>query len=344
MQESNTLSKSQQQTLESIEKIHQHPCYLMHYYGDYHLEDYLKKGANSIDELVDIMEAYQLFPPKKMDINIFGCTCFKVRNKENQVLVGRNFDWHKKSPALLVTTQPKNCYKSMSMVDIGVLGYVPGDIPQDQWGRRHLLCSPYLPADGMNEKGVSVAILTLPRFEPMKVASKPSLFCNTVLRLILDYAGSVSEIQGLLDYFSISTFFVPQRKTDLAFHLFVADESGDSAVIEFEGGKVHVLREKDPWQIITNFNLQKYQQSGKVEGTGFGRYKKASQYLSRVQGTVSDEDSMLLLKKCRNVTGSILFNAFGSAQTRWSMLYNVSEKVADLVMEKDYQNIKHISL
>lgn len=344
LKDESSLSSFQLKGLESIKKIHHHPCYCMQYSGDYHFEDYMRQGAKTIEGLLEFMEKSFLFPPELMHLNIFGCTCFKIHNEQEEVLYGRNFDWHKKTPALLLTTKPQNCYRSISMVDLGVLGYKPGEVADSLWDRRHFLCAPYLPTDGMNEKGLAVAILTLPRFEPKTEESRPSLLCNTVLRLILDYASSVSEIEKLLDYFSISTFFVPQRKMNLAFHLFVADASGDSAVVEFEEGSVKLVRSKEPWQLVTNFNMIKFNEMGRVEGTGFSRYKKAHQFLSRVSGKLSNNDAMMLLKKCRNVTGSILFNAFGSAQTRWSILYNLSQKKAELVLEKDYENSKVIDV
>lgn len=337
------LTLQQIETLKSLEKIDDYPCYKMSYHGDYHFGQYLKRGANSIEDLLDFMKETQLFPPQNMEINIFGCTCFKIRNEQQQVLFGRNFDWHKRTPALLLMTEPPKGYKSMSMIDLGVLGY-HGQLPEDEEGRKALLCAPYLPADGMNEKGIGVAILTLPKFSPSKDQGKVNLLCNTVLRLILDYGHSIDQIKGLLEKVNISTFYVPQRKMDLAFHLFVTDASGDSAIVEFEEGKVEVIRTDIPWQVATNFNQKLYNTRKKVEGTGFSRYRKANQILEKYAGILENNDAIELLRRCRNVTGTILFNAFGAAQTRWSMLYNLSKREGQLVIGKDYKKITTVSI
>lgn len=67
----------------------------------------------------------------------------------------------------------------------------------------HTLAAPYLPFDGINEKGVAIALLAVPEAEVSYSADKVTLSTTTAIRLVLDKAANVDEAIDLLKQYNI---------------------------------------------------------------------------------------------------------------------------------------------
>lgn len=132
----------------------------MTYYGDYGFDEFLEVGASSDQDIEKFVTKRLL---KGMTINLGvtgdGCTAFVTRNEKGEVIYGRNFDFLY-APSLQLYTELENGYKSVSTVNLSFAGYTEDFLPDDSVFDKFLtLAAPFLPFDGMNEKGVAIVLL-----------------------------------------------------------------------------------------------------------------------------------------------------------------------------------------
>jgi hypothetical protein len=187
----------EQKTLASFKQIDSFPLYEMHYYADYGFDNYLHGGSGKLP----IMENGSGFESLG-----WGCTGFAALNPENDLVFGRNFDWHV-HPAMILFTDPPDAYASVSIVDISYLGY--GTNFPKMRDRQALLRAPYLPFDGMNEKGLAVGMMAVDYADGGTDPSKMTLEDLDVIRLLLDYAATVDEGIALLGNYNVLFEEVP---------------------------------------------------------------------------------------------------------------------------------------
>ncbi len=102
------------------------------------------------------------FAAVKSANNKYACTCFAAMGSDSCRLFGRNFDWTTHI-ALLLFTDPPDGYASVSMIDLEHAGYSDTNTPDAWTNRYNLLQAPFLPMDGLNEKGLAVAIMAVPQ-------------------------------------------------------------------------------------------------------------------------------------------------------------------------------------
>jgi penicillin V acylase-like amidase (Ntn superfamily) len=204
----------------------------MKYYGDYAFDEYLKQGAKDFDELVRFLAAHRLIAGNLRYWKEEACTCFMAKNNRSEIVFGRNMDTAGAHPVLFLQTHPSKGYASTSFLKLNYVKGNTGDPQKDNeaiWA--NILAAPYFPADGINERGVAVAVLTVPEWRPKVEPNKVTLYRLTVNRLILDYAENVDEAIALVQKYNVN-----DNKGD-GLHYFVADATGNSAVIEFNDGK-----------------------------------------------------------------------------------------------------------
>jgi hypothetical protein len=243
-----------------------------------------------------------------------GWACTVFVSKGNRPIVGRNFDFHDE-PALILHHRPPGHYRSVSMVDISYLGF----------DRRHLADlteaglrkASALPFDGMNEKGLMVAMAAVPQARaPHGDYGAGSL---GVMRLALDDAANVPQ--------AIHIF----RHTDVDFsggpplHYLLADASGASAVVEYVDGRVRVIeRGRRPYQAMTNFVLST---STAGERAHDRRYHTAMTALKSAHGRLTPASTLRLLRQVRQPI------------TRWSVAYDLRNRTLKLVMGQRYGRV-----
>lgn len=105
-------------------------------------------------------------------------------------------------------------------------------------------------ADGLNEKGLGAHMLYLNAtdFGP-RDAAKPGLQAGLWAQYVLDNAASVSEALTLLEKVQIVMVETHGHKANV--HLAMEDASGDSAIIEYIGGKP-VIHHGPQYKVMTN--------------------------------------------------------------------------------------------
>ena len=317
------IQDSQRDISIEIEKISNRPFYSMNYYGDDCFDEYLLRGARSLDDYCAFIDT-ALIRNRENPIghNNFGCGAFVAQNANSDILFARNMDCECAIPMLL-RLNDNSSYRFLSLVNMAFLDWDESTYDSLEIDKKLTLATAYSPSDGINEYGFEVAILTDADATYPKQNDKITLFDMTLPRLLLSKARSVEEA---IHYTEKYNFFY-----DVApLHYMVADASGHSAVIEFVDGKMVVTKAENKYQVVTNFTL-----FDNPTKTGFGkdRYENILNALEKQRGIISEEDALELLKS--NVI---------PGDEQWSAVYNLTQKTLSVTFSGDYENVYRFKL
>lgn len=307
-----TLFYNELRSLASFKVVDDYPMYQMTYYGDYGFDEFLKVGAES-DSDIEKFVTKRLLKGLPIHINVTGagCTAFVTKSDEGDAIFARNFDFTY-APSLQVRTHPKNGYASISTVNLSFAGYSKDNLPTPMGINSFLtLATPYLPFDGMNEKGVSIALLSVPKAHMDKVKNKVTLNTTTAIRLVLDKAATVDEAVELLRKYNI--YF----SGDVICHYLIADGTGKSVIVEFWDGGLKVVNPGKSYQIASNFIAY----NGLNIGEGydeFKRYDVVKQAIEKNHGKLTREQTINLLTQIG------IYGPAGEDKLQWSVVYNLT--------------------
>ncbi len=304
----------------ALRKVDDFPLYIMNYDSDYHFDVFLRQGAQDLRQLNAFLVLHGLTASDIGQESDLACSSFKAVTNGSGVLYGRNYDLKGNPSALMLYTHPSDGYASISMVNLNTLMVSTGKKNAPNFAA-NLLAAPYFPADGMNEHGVAVAIMTVPTSSFSREPAKVTIMRWQVIRLILDYARNVEEAITLLNRYNVNV-----ATFGTSVHYFVADATGDSAVIEFIDGGMQVMRNKDSWQAATNFLIYNCQ------GIGKNRYARLASTLSVDSGSFTEAKAMTLL-------GTVSLE-----NTVWSVVYNLSTRQVSLTLGRQYEKIRKFTI
>jgi hypothetical protein len=291
-------------TLQSLKKVDDYPLFVMQYYGDYNFSARLAANGNP-DAPANRISA-------KQDEK-WGCTCFSAFGKGDTPLFGRNFDWRYQA-ALLLFTDPPNAFASVSMVDIHYCGYDLNPDLSTLKSREALLDTPFMPFDGLNEKGVAIGIMAVPYVELPNDPQKKTLSDLSFVRLVLDYAENTEHAISLIQQYNISMNEVP-------LHFLIADKTGKSALVEFVNNKMQVMYNQEAFQVSTNFIVSNTLSN--VLGKCW-RYDKSYQTLLEKSGQISSAEAKDILQ------------GVSQSNTMWSTVYNLKSGDIQVVPGRKY--------
>ena len=276
-------------------------CWTLDVHGDYRLDRVLARGARNERELLEAVRAEfaPLLPRAALPpLPDFGCSTFVARTPDGRTLFGRNFDLDLRAPPLVVRTRPHDGHASVSTTGLLFLGFPDGRVPDSALRRLALLAAPFVPVDGVNEKGLAVAVLMLPEERPPGPdTGRTPIQTTLAVRLLLDRAATVDEALELLDRYEM------HHAIGSAFHLHVADASGASAVIEWDGpgGAPRAVRPAAPsapggfaHQCCTNFRLAdaaEPAEAGDPLRVGLDRFAALEAALAPAGGVLPDADA-----------------------------------------------------
>lgn len=176
-----------------------------------------------------------------------ACTRAVYLGKNDQVITVRSMDWQ-------VDTQTDLWIFPRGMQRSGQAG--PNSL---KWTSKHgsVIASAYgvSTTDGLNEAGLAANVLWLvesqyPSFGP---SSKPGLAISAWAQYVLDNFATVQEAVTALqeEPFTLVTDRVPGQDRLATMHLSMSDASGDSAIVEYIGGK-QVIHHGRQYQVMTN--------------------------------------------------------------------------------------------
>ena len=313
-------------SLASIKKLDDYGMFQMTYYGDYGFDEFLLIGASN-DQVIEAFVTKRLLKGLPIDLNITsgGCTVFIVRNSDGNVLMGRNFDFDY-APSLQIITRPKNGYASISTVNLAFLGYTKDNLPSGLNINSFLvLAAPFLPFDGMNEKGLAIALLAVPEAEPPYDENKVTLNTTTAIRLVLDKAATVDEAIELLKQYNI--YF----SDGVYCHYLIADASGRSVLVEYFENDLKTVETNETYQIASNFIA--YNDVNIGEGfCEFERYDAVKASIINNGGFLSMTQSIVLLAEVGGVFD-------GVDKLQWTVIYDLSALDGILFANRNTDNL-----
>ncbi len=330
------------QTIGSIEQltgyVDGYNLYRMDVKYDYDLDDIIDYGIKDDQTMIEaiLKEALPLLPVKIKAPN-FGCTAFTLTDTNGEVHMGRNYDFKNDTSAMLVYCAPKDGYKSMAFA---ALDNVSANVPDENIKKKlSSLTAPFICLDGVNEKGVSIAVLTLDSEPVHQNTGKPVISTSLAIRLVLDRAATTEEAVELLRSYDM----VASAGRD--YHFYITDASGDGRVIEYDiNGEPRELIDT-PSEAVTNFFIRHKDevlpnQKNGIYGHGRERYDAVLKVLETEKG---------------NYTGDTVWNAVKTAaqdfnpdaitsNTQWSISYNNTDLSADIVIRRHWNDVTHCEL
>lgn len=140
-------------------------------------------------------------------------------------MMGRNYDFKNDTSSMLVYCSPKNGYRSVAFSALDNVGANNPELSDET--RLATLLSSFISLDGINEKGVSIAVLTLDSKPVRQQSGKPVIATTLAIRLILDRAASTEEAVTLL-----KIRYVRLKRKRLS--LLCYRSNGDGRVIEYD--------------------------------------------------------------------------------------------------------------
>lgn len=318
-------------TLSSLKKVDDNILYVMEYDGDYGFDEFLKVGASSDGELVKFVTNQLLKGlPVEFSIPDLGCSTFLAQTEDGDQIFGRNFDLTY-SPALVVKTKPDNGYASYSTVNLAFLGFGETKFPDTFMNKVITLAAPYAPLDGINEMGVSIAVLKIADAPTRQDTEKIDITTTTAIRLVLDKAATVKEAVELLSQYDMNS------SAGSCYHFQISDKQGSSAIVEYVDNEFVVIEADKNYQMATNFLLSEKKYNF---GTGQDRYEILKAALDASNGILKDEQAGMDLLRAvskdwyESKTGAL--NA-----TQWSIIYNNTDLTARVVTGRQYEEGGH---
>ena len=287
--------------------------FTMTYDGDYGFDEFLKIGAKS-DKDIESFVTKRLLHGLPININVTdaGCTAFVSKNEDGDVIFGRNFDFDY-APVMQVHTDPDDGYASVSTVNLSFAGFSKDNLPSTGFSFKNFLtlAAPFLPFDGMNEKGVCMALLAVPEVQKKDDPGKVTLNTTTAIRLVLDKAATVDEAVNLLKQYNI--YF----SGDVNCHFLIADATGKSVIVEYYDGGLQTVEADTDYQIASNFIAYHDLKIG--EGyTEFERY-------DAVEKAITEHKNVMTMQQCEDLLNTIGVTYNGENRLQWSVVYNLNQ-------------------
>ena len=328
-------------SLAAIHQVSDEDPYLfeMDYKAGYDLDKVLSAGIDGNAKLVEFVIGqlsrglYKPFLEDKSVGNGFACTSFQARNASAEGadgwLFGRNYDFFK-NPTLVLRASPKKGYRSISTCDLSHLGYTLEKLPTSLAAKALCLAAVYAPMDGMNEKGLCISIMALPKQAAWQDSGKPIAGTSILMRLVLDRCATVEEALRLVQSVDVRH----DQSVGGGYHYLVADAQGHCAAIEFDlfdGWKTMILEKPSDagYMLMTNHLLNpKYYTTepdpvlGNPHSRSWWRYAEADSYLGERSGIVTPDEAAECLSRVH--WKDLVWDNGMVEDTQWSNVYDQS--------------------
>lgn len=338
------MTDTKKQSIDTIQNItgyhSKYNLYSMTVEYDYDVDDVIKsftscradyktgkiKADQAADEAVRISLGIET--TKTVGLPAFGCTAFTAKISENDVRMGRNYDFKINTSGMMVRCKPKSVgndrrYKSIAFAALANIGITDPILQKD----KILLAAPYICLDGINEKGVSIAVLVVDGELTCQFDNdKQNLFTTLAIRLVLDKADSTDTAVKLLKDYNM--FAVGGKD----YHFYISDASGNGVVVEYDYKHLDTRALKvTPTRVVTNF----YIYDKEHYGHGYDRYITVQKILDRLpEKTGSNE----LLWTALEDSSQEPIEGDPTSNTQWSILFDNTDKRAEIVFRRHWDD------
>lgn len=288
---------------------------------DYYFDKYIEQGGASSDkEVIQFLKDNIL---SNVDIefqsNTFGCST--ISSLGTNKLFGRNFDWNHCN-ALIMQSKPPTGYASISTVNMDFIQTSAGFLLDLLPDNIKTIAALYAPLDGMNEKGLCVAVNMISDNTTIEQNSnKPDITTTTAIRLLLDKAANVEEAIALLQQYDM------HASMGMMVHFAISDVSGKSIAVEYINNEMVVTETP----VLTNF----YVSEGKKYGIGSAQSHERYDILTKV---LFDNDN-ITTEQMKNALDSVSKDNFNEYEaTEWSIIFNQTSGEVTYYHRENYQN------
>lgn len=330
------------QTIGSIEQLTDYEdgynLYRMDVKYDYSIENVINRGIEDDQMMIDSMlkEVLPLLPVKMKAPN-FGCTSFSLTDTDGDVHMGRNYDFKSDTSAMLVYCTPKDGYKSVA---VAALDNVSANVPDENIKKKLAsLASPFICLDGINEKGVSISVLTLDSEPVRQNTGKPVISTTLAIRLVLDRAATTEEAVELLRSYDMYS------SAGRDYHFYITDASGDGRVVEYDCESETRELVATPTEAVTNFFIIYKEKSlpnqkNGIYGHGRERYDAVMKVLEEEKGNYTNDTVWKAMKSAAQYPNPDDI----TSNTQWSVSYNNTDLTAEIAIRRNWEDIIHIEL
>ena len=330
------------QTIGSIEQLTDYEdgynLYRMDVKYDYSIENVINRGIEDDQMMIDSMlkEVLPLLPVKMKAPN-FGCTSFSLTDTDGDVHMGRNYDFKSDTSAMLVYCTPKDGYKSVA---VAALDNVSANVPDENIKKKLAsLASPFICLDGINEKGVSISVLTLDSEPVRQNTGKPVISTTLAIRLVLDRAATTEEAVELLRSYDMYS------SAGRDYHFYITDASGDGRVVEYDCESETRELVATPTEAVTNFFIIYKEkalpnQKNGIYGHGRERYDAVMKVLEEEKGNYTNDTVWKAMKSAAQSPNPDDV----TSNTQWSVSYNNTDLTAEIAIRRNWDDINYFSL
>lgn len=330
-------------TMSSIEKITDYDdlnIYRMNVEYDYNLDDIIEYGITDDKAFFNAIAKEALpFLPVNIEVPNFGCSAFSITADDGDVMMGRNYDFRNNTSAMLVYCDPSDGYKSVAF---SALDNIDANVA-DASIKTKLACltSPFTCLDGINEKGVSIAVLTLDSEPTKQDTDKPNISTSLAIRLVLDRAATTAEAVELLkQYDMVST-------AGRDYHFYITDASGDGRVVEWDCHSETRELVATPIRTITNFfalyiDKVYVTEDGKngIYGHGRDRYDDIEAVFEEANGSFNKATAWDALVAASQLPSEESI----TSNTQWSIVFNNTDKTLEFVLHRHWDDVLQYDL
>ena len=333
----------QLKTLGSLEKLSSYDDGYNLYSIDvdyaYDLDAVVAAGVRDDQSYIDAVLA-QVLPgiPVSVKAPKFGCTAFATQLADSgDFVMGRNYDFKSDSSALLVRTHPKDGYASIGFAALNNLG---ANAPEKSITKSvAALLGPFAMLDGVNEKGVSICVLTLDSDPTEQDTGRDAINTSLALRLVLDRAATTQEAVDLLASYDMHAM------AGRDYHYFITDATGDSRVVEYDPEADGRPLVATPVREITNFyaiyadKVRPNQKNG-IYGHGKERAEAVASVLDAAGATVSEDIAWSALRASSQDPNP----EDVTSNTQWSCLYDNTTRSIQFALRRNWDDVFEFEL
>ena len=342
-----SLKNNQLATIRSAIKLSD-SIYLLDYQSDYHLPELMSKGVSSIGELMAFAAdaltlGLRVFRPGTDEGA--GCTTFEAFTPDGNHLLARNFDF-RSAPCFVVWTHPDTGYASISVVDNNFMAYGTS-LRFNKLNSYRTLLAPYCCVDGMNEKGLAIAVSQLrAKATNQNAPGKKDITTTAMIRAVLDTCADVDGAIDLIKSYNMHDSLWTN------YHYQIVDAHGRSVIVEYIDNVLHIYeRGSDEYpvtgsvyeddgldrQYAANFSLTKDIGSFEIVQHGEDRAEAVKSVLRAKDGILTEREAMDLLS---HVKLNYKHDRYPwSVNALWSAVYNTAEGTMKIAGNMDYKNI-----
>lgn len=223
----------------SVQKLDE-GLYYMEYKGDDGFDELIARGGGKssgelAEYVMDFLSRGFYHPAVDPAPAQYGCSALTARTPDDEVLMGRNFDFSS-ATGMILHTVPTRGYETYTTFNLEFLGFGEGWRPEGFRNQYMALSALFFALDGINEKGLAVAdLMAGDDAQTHQDSGKPALTTTSAICYLLKNAATVDEALDLLRGIDMHS------DIGAAHHYAISDASGRSVVVEYVDDRMVVV-------------------------------------------------------------------------------------------------------